>query len=124
MQKGITLMLINLDGNTSVQVKLAHNGTVYRGHKHRNHPLRPKYIQLPRHKKISSTIREEYHLTAKGGDLHSQIMLLNGNELLVDESGNIPQLKPQSADASQPITVAAYSIVFAHIPYIVLQACN
>ncbi|KAL3535927.1 hypothetical protein ACH5RR_004388 [Cinchona calisaya] len=119
--KGITVLLINLDGSTSVQVKVAYNGTL---HEQRYLHPRLKNIQLPGHKRTGSTRREEYHLTAKRGDLHSQIMLLNGNELTVDKSGNIPQLKPQPADASEPITVAPYSIVFAHIPYLILQACS
>ncbi|KAL3520568.1 hypothetical protein ACH5RR_018717 [Cinchona calisaya] len=122
--RGFTLLLINLDGNTSVQVKLAHNGTIAdRRNKHR-HPPRTKYIQLPRHKKTGSFTRDEYHLTGKDGDIHSQIMLLNGNELTVDKYENIPQRIPQSANASEPVTVAPYSIVSAYIPYIIFQACN
>ncbi|KAL3532271.1 hypothetical protein ACH5RR_005792 [Cinchona calisaya] len=122
--RGITLLLINLDGNTSVQVKLVHNGTVAPRHNKHRHPPRTKYIQLPQHKKTGLFTRDEYHLTAKDGDIHSQIMLLNGKELTVDKYGNIPQMIPQSANVSEPVTVAPYSIVFAHIPYIILQACN
>lgn len=122
--KGITLLLINLDGSNSVQVKVAYNGTLLHRHKHGHHHSRPKFIQLPRPKKIGSATREEYHLTAKGSDLHSRTMLLNGNELTVDNSGDIPQLKPQIVPASEPINVAPYSIVFAHIEYLNLQACN
>ncbi|CDP10485.1 unnamed protein product [Coffea canephora] len=122
--KGITLLLINLDGSNSVQVKVAYNGTILHGHKHGHHHSSPKYIQLPQPRKIGSATREEYHLTAKGGDLHSRTMLLNGNELTVGNSGEIPQLKPQIFPASEPINVAPYSIVFAHIEYLNLQACN
>ncbi|KAI5679624.1 hypothetical protein M9H77_00851 [Catharanthus roseus] len=121
--RGITLLLINLDGDKTVQVKIAHNGTVEHKHRHAHHHHR-RYIQLPRYNKTVLTAREEYHLTAKDGDLHSQIMLLNGKELRVDESGNIPPLEPVTANLSEPVSVAPYSIVFVHIPHIILHACR
>lgn len=121
MQKGITLLLINLDGNNSFQVKIAHNGTVAHKHRHRHHHRR--YIQLNRDNKSVPT-REEYHLTAKDGNLQSRIMLLNGKELTVDSFGNIPSLEPLAANLSEPVAVAPYSIVFVHIPHIILQACR
>lgn len=123
LQRGITLLLINLDGDKTVQVKIAHNGTVEHKHRHAHHHHR-RYIQLPRYNKTVLTAREEYHLTAKDGDLHSQIMLLNGKELRVDESGNIPPLEPVTANLSEPVSVAPYSIVFVHIPHIILHACR
>lgn len=119
--KGITLLLINLDGNNSFQVKIAHNGTVAHKHRHRHHHRR--YIQLTRDNKSVPT-REEYHLTAKDGNLQSRIMLLNGKELTVDSFGNIPSLEPLTANLSEPVTVAPYSIVFVHIPHIILEACR
>ncbi|CAI9100902.1 OLC1v1038092C1 [Oldenlandia corymbosa var. corymbosa] len=123
--KGITLLFINLDGSNSIEVKVAHSDTIkHQRHHHHHHHLKSKVFLMHKHRRVSSVIREEYHLTAKDGDLHSQIMLLNGYELAVDKNGNIPQLKPQSANASEPIIVAPYSIVFAHMPYLLLPACN
>ncbi|KAJ9163032.1 hypothetical protein P3X46_022754 [Hevea brasiliensis] len=51
-----------------------------------------------------SNTREDYHLTAKDGNLQIQTMLLNGNILT-------------------PIMVAPFSVVFAHFPYVV-PACS
>jgi len=50
-------------------------------------------------------------------------MLLNGNVLTVNSSGDIPPLEPLYAKSSNPIRVAPFSIVFAHIPNLVLPAC-
>lgn len=69
-------------------------------------------------------IREEYHLTPKDGDLHSQVVLLNGNELVVNSTGVIPSLEPIRTNFSSPITVAPFSIVFVHLPDIRLPSCT
>lgn len=118
---GITLLLINLDNSTTVQAKVTFNNTRRSRHKHKHH--RKDIIRLPRHYATESA-REEYHLTAKDGNLHSQNVLLNGNVLTVDSSGDIPPLKPSYANSSTPITVAPLSIVFAHVPNIFLPACR
>nr|XP_043622179.1 heparanase-like protein 3 [Erigeron canadensis] len=111
---GMTLLLINLDGTTTIKVTL---NTLL-------HSL--AQIQLVTHdsKMDGSRIREEYHLTAKDNNLHSQIMMLNGKELTVNASGNIPRLEPLNVSSLEPIVVAPYSIVFAHIPYLTLDACG
>ncbi|KAD6795007.1 hypothetical protein R6Q59_021085 [Mikania micrantha] len=123
--KGITLLLINLDSNTTVDVSLSLNGTWsllrLKSHVHDHHHKAHK----PRNSKISGTItREEYHLTAKNGNLHSQVMMLNGKELIVNSFGEIPQLVPLYVNSSGPISVAPFSIVFAHIPQLTLFACS
>lgn len=70
------------------------------------------------------TMREEYHLTPKHGDIHSQTMLLNGQVLDVDGSGMIPSLEPKRVNPSEPIIVAPSSIVFIDIPTILVPACK
>lgn len=80
---------------------------------------------MPRpHGHEGEAFREEYHITAKDGNLHSQTVLLNGKILSVNSSGNIPSLEPQHVNSSEPIMVAPFSIVFIHIPNIVLPACR
>lgn len=69
-------------------------------------------------------MREEYHLTAKDGNLQSQDMLLNGNILSLDSEGNIPTLEPMDVDGSLAIAVAPFSIVFVHIPHFHAPACG
>ncbi|KAJ6363293.1 hypothetical protein OIU78_003466 [Salix suchowensis] len=90
---------------------------------HRSHKShKSKVIQKPQ-RSTSGITREEYHLTAKDGDLHSQTMLLNGNILTVNSSGDIPSLEPLHVNSSKPIMVAPFSIVFVQMP-IVLPACS
>ncbi|GMQ07293.1 hypothetical protein CsSME_00051546 [Camellia sinensis var. sinensis] len=122
--QGITLLMINLDNSTTVETKLAFNRTRTLRHKHKSHSHKTKPIQLLQGKKKSRMTREEYHLTAKDGNLHSQVMLLNGNVLTVNSSGHIPPLEPQYVNSLEPITVAPFSILFAHFPNVVLHACR
>ncbi|KAG0470301.1 hypothetical protein HPP92_016464 [Vanilla planifolia] len=94
---GTTLLLLNLDQMATTQVQVSSNGAYYP--------------------------REEYHLTARNGNLHSQTVLLNGNDLLLNSIEGIPELTPIELDGSQPINVAPLSIVFAHIPDFPAPAC-
>lgn len=121
--EGITLLLINLDGNTTIQADVVYNGGLQSKHKRVLHNRRTELYQTPQGTKIGLT-REEYHLTAKDGDIHSQTMLLNGNALIVDAAGNIPPLEPVTVNSSELITIAPFSIVFVHIPYVILDACR
>lgn len=134
--QGITLLLINLDNSTTVEAKVAFNGTSTLQHKHKLHRLHRLHKYRHRHRihrtkiiwfegsKTSEMEREEYHLTAKDGNLHSQTMLLNGNILTVNASGDIPPLEPLNVNSSSPITIAPFSIVFVHMPSVVLPACR
>lgn len=109
------MLLINLDSNTKVQVRVSTES-----------PGKLSYLNFQglRGSKASQNVREEYHLTAKDGDLHSKVMLLNGKALSVDSSGNIPALEPITVGSSNPTTVAPLSIVFVHIPGITVPACK
>lgn len=123
--RGVTLLLINLDGNTTVQAELDFSGTSMQVHRrHRHHKHRSKVLLLPHVKQVSVATREEYHLTPKDGNIQSQTVLLNGKALTVDSSGAIPALEPAFFNSSEPITVAPYSIVFVHFPSVALQACG
>lgn len=123
LQEGITLLLINLDSNTTVQVHVTTDSAINKVSKHRRHP-RKKSDWMHRPKKTIAISREEYHLTAMNGDLHSQTMLLNGKALIVNSTGESPPLEPMKVDTSEPITVTPFSIVFVHIPNIHLSACR
>ncbi|KAM3702917.1 hypothetical protein ACJW31_04G058900 [Castanea mollissima] len=127
--KGITLLLINLDGNTTVQARVStenNSGVTKNSSMHEIQIPRTRFGTMHRvrgSKRVNDT-RKEYHLTAKDGDLHSQTMLLNGKILNIDSSGLIPPLIPIDVNQLDPIIVAPFSIVFAQIPYIKLSACN
>ncbi|KAI3443906.1 hypothetical protein Pfo_000571 [Paulownia fortunei] len=124
--QGITLLLINLDGKTTVQAKLDFNSTLVHPHEHGHDLHRSEAIPLShgKRKRVSGMTREEYHLTPLGGNIHSQTILLNGKALTVGSSGAIPALKPATVASSKPITVAPYSIVFVHLPNVAIPACK
>nr|POE80497.1 heparanase-like protein 3 [Quercus suber] len=127
--KGITLLLINLDGNTTVQVRVStenNSGGTKNSSMHEIQIPRTRFATMHRvrgSKRVNDT-RKEYHLTAKDGDLHSQTILLNGKILNIDSSGLIPPLIPIDVNQLDPIIVVPFSIVFAQIPYIKFSACN
>lgn len=110
MQQGITLLLINLDSKTTVHARPKFNGTVSYLKKHA--------------KQVPGTTREEYHLTPTGGDIQSQTVRLNGKALTIGPSGSIPSLEPVTVASTEPVTVAPYSIVFVHMPNVVVPACK
>ncbi|KAK9906063.1 hypothetical protein M0R45_000073 [Rubus argutus] len=115
--QGTTVLLINLDGNTTVQVNVSmENGG--------SSSTLNSEQDLEDSKASKKGVREEYHLTAKDGDLHCQVMLLNGNELTVNSMGKISSLEPRIVGLSDPTTVAPFSIVFVHIPNITVPACR
>ncbi|KAL5224762.1 hypothetical protein ABZP36_011401 [Zizania latifolia] len=117
---GITLLLINLSGNITNQVSVTSEGTHAQTVKKHSRKVRhvPGFVQA------AGSMREEYHLTPKDGSLQSQVMLLNGRALVTDANGNIPRLEPVKVDTAQPIAVAPYSIVFAHIPNFSAPVCS
>ncbi|KAG0470300.1 hypothetical protein HPP92_016463 [Vanilla planifolia] len=94
---GISLLLLNLNRMTTTQVRVSSKGANYQ--------------------------REEYHLTAEYGNLHTQTVLLNGNALLLDSLNSIPIMEPTKVDGSQPIEVAPLSIVFVRMPDFPARAC-
>ena len=120
LQKGITVLLINLDSNTTVEAEVTFNNNA-ESLRHRKMSSHSKRMELPL---ASETAREEYHLTPQDGDIHSQTMVLNGKALSVNSDGDIPPLEPIYVNSSEPIRVAAFSIVFAHLPGAVVSACG
>ncbi|KAL0289855.1 UNVERIFIED_CONTAM: Heparanase-like protein 3 [Sesamum angustifolium] len=121
--QGITLLLINIDGNTTVHAKVNFNSSLTSLRKHRHH--RHRSTATPLHnKQVSGKVREEYHLTPTDGNIQSRTVLLNGKALTVDSSGLIPVLEPVRVNSSEPIRVAPYSVVFVHMPNAAVPACR
>lgn len=117
LQEGITLMLINMHLGTTVNISLS----VTRANTRESLVLQ----QVTKDQNSRHEIeREEYHLTAKDGELHSKTVLLNGKELHVDHFGRIPLLEPKRVNPADPIAIAPLSIVFVHIPTIQVPACS
>lgn len=67
--------------------------------------------------------REEYHLTPEGGNIQTDVVLLNGTPLKITNGSHIPAMNPSLVDPSMPINVAPYSIVFANIKGFRAPAC-
>ncbi|CAI0415199.1 unnamed protein product [Linum tenue] len=124
--QGITLLLINLDSNTTANVRVStENAMTVRTARRHHQNRRSKFTRMSSGSKANAHAREEYHLTANGNDLHSQTVLLNGKVLAVNNtSGSIPLLEPVQARLSDPITIAPFSIVFAHIANVTVPACK
>ncbi|KDP33563.1 hypothetical protein JCGZ_07134 [Jatropha curcas] len=122
--QGITLLLINLDGNNTVQVRVSTETVAANGimPEYQNGG-RSKFSRMSGSTKVDKHTRDEYHLTAEDGNLHSQTVLLNGKILALNLSGAIPPLEPIKASLSSPITVAPFSIVFARIANITVPVC-
>lgn len=114
-QPGITLLLINLHGNATNHVKVAGSGGrgAHAGRKHGG-----------RFAQATGAAREEYHLTPEGGNIQSQVMLLNGRALVTGADGSIPRMEPVKVDAARPIAMAPRSIVFVHMPHYHAPACS
>lgn len=126
MQKGITVLLMNLDNTTTVLAEVELNNTNIFSLRHTENKKSSQKLatsQIPWDSN-GEIQREEYHLTAKDGNLHSQTMLLNGNALQVSSTGDIPPLEPMHVNSTEPITIAPYSIVFVHMPSVVVPACS
>ena len=156
VQPGITLLLINLSGNTKTEVTVtAHAAAAGGAHKHgertsyttaqvsvtnqaaaaagggehkhgaRRHGRKFGHAHAPSFAAAADgATRDEYHLTPKGGDLRSQVVLLNGKALATGADGSIPRLEAVKVDAARPIAVAPYSIVFARISHFHAPVCS
>ncbi|XP_050217110.1 heparanase-like protein 3 isoform X2 [Mercurialis annua] len=125
--QGITILLINLDASTTVQVHTSteHVGGNANWTMQEYQSRREKFARMSRGSsyKLNENTKEEYHLTARNGDLHSQTVLLNGKALAVTSSGDIPSLEPIKTSLSDPIDVTPFSIVFVQIANITVPAC-
>ncbi|XP_051137131.1 heparanase-like protein 3 [Andrographis paniculata] len=129
---GITLLLINLDNSTAVQVSVSIPDAIGNktsstpGHTAQQQNLKTRITNKIEQDNIQKDeiTRQEYHLTAKDGDLHSQTVLLNGKILSVNSSGIIPTLEPAKVNPLEPIRVAPLSIVFVQMPYVHVPACS
>ncbi|KAK7281449.1 hypothetical protein RIF29_09450 [Crotalaria pallida] len=119
--RGITILLINLDKSKTVEAEVTLSST--KSLRQRKMSYNSKVMKLP-FSYGTETAREEYHLTPHDGNIFSQIMVLNGNTLTVTSDGDIPSLEPIYVNSSNPIIVAPFSIVFAHIPDASVAACN
>jgi heparanase 1 len=131
MQQGITLLLINLSNTTGYNVTLQNDINVSLGKRPDlekrssfTHRLKKAVSWLGRKPTSDTKRREEYHLTAKDGDLQSKTMLLNGVPLELGDAGSIPAMDPVLVAVDSPVHLAPTSIAFVVLPKFEAKACS
>lgn len=112
LQHTLTLLLINLSNSTAFEVSVDNDMNLY--------PLNSEVFNS----ETPQGQREDYHLTAKDGNLTSRSMLLNGKLLNISSLGEIPKISPSINSASTPIHIAPSSIVFAKFLNSIAPACS
>ncbi|TYI08469.1 hypothetical protein ES332_A09G004300v1 [Gossypium tomentosum] len=105
---GVSISFINLSKDSSFDVTLS-------SYEHHRRNLRSTDAAKPNFEFTSYMNREEYHLTALGGDIQGQIVLLNDVPMVSTDTFDIPAMDPKLVKASTPISVAAHSIVYVTI---------
>ncbi|KAL6186783.1 hypothetical protein ACLB2K_042902 [Fragaria x ananassa] len=60
-------------------------------------------------------MREEYHLTPEGGNIQSDVLLLNGTPLKLTESFDIPEMQPKLVDPTSAVSVAPDTVRFSAV---------
>ncbi|TYH00771.1 hypothetical protein ES288_A09G004800v1 [Gossypium darwinii] len=104
----VSIIFINLSKDSSFDVTLS-------GYEHHRRNLRSTDVAKPNFEFTSHLNREEYHLTALGGDIQGQIVLLSDVPMVPTDTFDIPAMDPKLVNASTPISVAAHSIVYVTI---------
>lgn len=113
-QPGITLLLINMSNSTTFDVDVLPEFIL--------HPWQ-RYEEQSDTKSTGASMREEYHLTPEGGNIQSDVLLLNGTPLKLTESFDIPEMQPKLVDPTSAVSVAPDSFVFVSIKDFHAPAC-
>ncbi|KAM5567340.1 heparanase-like protein 2 [Rosa sericea] len=111
---GVTLLLINMSNSTTFDVEVFPEFNL--------HPWQRYEVQSDT-KSAGAPMREEYHLTPEGGNIQSDVLLLNGTPLKLTESSDIPELQPKLVDPTSAVSVAPQSFVFVSIKDFHAPAC-
>ncbi|KAL6190122.1 hypothetical protein ACLB2K_036521 [Fragaria x ananassa] len=111
---GITLLLINMSNSTTFDVDVLPEFNL--------HPWQ-RYEEQSDTKSTGVSMREEYHLTPEGGNIQSDVLLLNGTPLKLTESFDIPEMQPKLVDPTSAVSVAPDSFVFVSIKDFHAPAC-
>ncbi|XP_020151022.1 heparanase-like protein 2 [Aegilops tauschii subsp. strangulata] len=118
-QPGVTVLLINLSNSTAFDVTVAGDMDL--------HPPPRRLLQAEAgggKEAVCGGRREEYHLSPEGGDIQSQVVLLNGEPLALGPCGQIPELRPAIAiDECTPVHVEPHSIAFVRFTGFKAPAC-
>ncbi|XP_062027750.1 heparanase-like protein 1 [Rosa rugosa] len=129
---GITLLLINLSNQTDFTVDVKNVLEFDTAARSRNtdkgnnfsHGLKRTLSWVGLKASDGPLHRKEYHLTPKGGNLRSKIMVLNGVPLEITKDGNIPELEPVLVPTNSPLSITPLSIKFVVLPHFEAPACG
>ncbi|VFQ71024.1 unnamed protein product [Cuscuta campestris] len=108
---GVTVLLINMSNSTTFEVYARDDLNLYPGN------------QASLQSVDNEPEREEYHLSPDGGNIQTDVVLLNGTPLKITREFDIPALNPKLVDPALPITVQPDSIVFATLKGFRAPAC-
>ncbi|KAL9243259.1 hypothetical protein vseg_017168 [Gypsophila vaccaria] len=129
---GITVLLINFSNHTSFAVRV--QNTLDKDLLISNNIAQKQSMFAHHLKKTVSGVgskaldgqlqREEYHLTAKGGSVQSQTVVLNGKPLEITENGDIPRLEPTLVSVDSTVDMSPLSIAFVVLPNFDAPVCR
>ncbi|CAN0896467.1 Heparanase-like protein 2 [Linum grandiflorum] len=108
-KSGVTLLLINMSKTATFHITITDESDKH--HK----PSEASHLKED---------REEYHLTPGGGNIKSEVILLNGVPLLLTPSNDIPEMPPKLVPASSPVTMVPGSFVYVSIKDFKAPACS
>ncbi|KAL3683795.1 hypothetical protein R1sor_001817 [Riccia sorocarpa] len=72
----------------------------------------------------SEDMRLEYHMSAPNSNMSSDVVLLNGQLLLVTASGELPTLAPVKVNSASPISLEPLTYAYVVIPNANVPACS
>ncbi|KAI0501492.1 hypothetical protein KFK09_016437 [Dendrobium nobile] len=112
---GVTMLLINLSNSTTFNVSVKNDLNLYP----------PKMGKISTGEILEQGEREEYHLTPKHGKLQSRVVLLNGKQLKLTRTKDIPEINPISSGPHPNATVqiSPLSILFVRFKDFRAPAC-
>ncbi|KAL4633568.1 hypothetical protein ACB092_04G131900 [Castanea dentata] len=128
---GITLLLINFSNQTRFVINVENlmngnlpaNGRKIQSQNSVVHSIKKTVAWVGIKASDGPLYREEFHLTPKDGNLHSETSVLNGVPLVLTDHGEIPKLAPVLNNVHSPLYIAPYSISFIVLPNFDAPAC-
>ncbi|GAB2209460.1 hypothetical protein Droror1_Dr00026676 [Drosera rotundifolia] len=128
---GVTLLLINLSKQTSFILTVQNSKNIAL---HMSNSTVQNDSSVDHIKKTVSWVgskassgqlkREEYHLSPQNGHLQSRTVLLNGERLVISDTGDIPSLNPVLVNVNSLLYISPMSIAFIVFPNFDAPACK
>ncbi|XP_020591176.1 heparanase-like protein 2 [Phalaenopsis equestris] len=112
---GVTLLLINLSNSTTFKISVENDMNLYP----------PQQRKLSASAMVEKGEREEYRLVPKDGKLQSRVVLLNGQQLQLTGSRDIPEINPfvPGHRSRAKVQISPLTIVFVRFKDFRAPAC-